>query len=115
MKKYLIITFGLLFLVVNSIAFAHPPTEIIFNYDAKVKILSIGVAHAVKDYKKHFIKEINIKVNGKGWITQNFLSQTNLDAQAASYAQVDLKKGDVIEVLAVCNLSGQLKKKFQIK
>ena len=115
MKKYLIIAFSLLFLLVSSLAFAHPPADVIFNYDAKGKILSIGVAHSVKDSKKHFIKEINIKVNGKDWITQDFLSQTNLDVQAASYAQVDLKKGDIIEVLAVCNQSGQLKKKFEIK
>jgi hypothetical protein len=115
MKKKLIIAAAVLFLMSGSLVFAHPPTDIIFNYDAKNKILSVGVAHTVKNLQKHFIKEITIKVNGKDWISQDFVSQATLDVQAASYAQVDLKKGDVIEVLAVCNQGGELKKTFKIQ
>lgn len=115
MKKNFIIFLGLFFIVLSSPAFAHSPTDIIFNYDARTKILSVGVAHSVEDAQKHFIKEITIKVNGKEGIEQQFASQVNINVQAASYAQVDLKKGDIIEVLAVCNKSGQLKKKFEIK
>ena len=115
MKKNFIIFLGLFSIVLNSLAFAHSPADIVFNYDAKTKILSVGVVHTVEDVQKHFIKEITIKVNGKEWIVQEFASQATVDVQAVSYAQVDLKKGDVIEVLAVCNKSGQLKKKFEIK
>jgi desulfoferrodoxin (superoxide reductase-like protein) len=115
MKKKLIIAAAVFFLMSGSFVFAHPPTDIIFNYGAKNKILSVGVAHTVKNSQKHFIKEITIKVNGKDWITQDFLSQTNLDVQATSYAQVDLKKGDVIEVLAVCNQGGDLKNTFKVQ
>jgi len=115
MKKILTIIFFSFFLILNSLVFAHPPTDIIFNYNAKNKILSVGIVHSVKDSKKHFIKEIDIKVNNKDWINQEFSSQTNLDVQAASYAQVDLKKGDAIEVLAVCNQSGKFSKKFKVE
>lgn len=115
MRNFTIATFVFLFLVSCSVAFAHPPSDIIFKYDIKNKILSVGVAHSVKDPQKHFIKEINIKINSKEWIKQEFVSQTNKDAQAASYAQVSLKKGDVIEVLADCNESGKLKKTFKIE
>ena len=102
-------------LLFNSLVFAHPPEDVIFNYDAKNRILSVGVAHTVENLQKHFIREITIKVNGKDWISQNFTRQTSLDAQAVGYAQVDLKKGDVIEVLAVCNQEGQLKKSFKVQ
>jgi desulfoferrodoxin (superoxide reductase-like protein) len=115
MKKVLTIIFFSFFLILNSLVFAHPPTDIIFNYNAKSKILSVGIVHSVKDSKKHFIKEVNIKVNGKEWITQKFTSQPTADVQASSYAQVELKKGDVIEVLAVCNEKGELKKTFKIE
>ena len=115
MKKKLIIASVVFFLMFGSLVFAHPPDNIIFNYDGKNKILSVGVAHTVKNSQKHFIKEITIKVNGKDWISQDFVSQATLDVQAASYAQVDLKKGDVIEVSAVCNQGGELKKTFKVK
>lgn len=115
MYKFFIIVLSLFFIVLNMFAFAHPPEDIIFNYDSKTKILSVGVAHSVEDPNNHFIKEINIKVNGKDWISQNFLSQANLEGQAVSYAQVDLKKDDIIEVFVVCNKGGKLRKKFQIK
>ena len=115
MRKVFLIVAVLFFLMFTCLAIAHPPTDIIFKYDAKGKILSVGVAHSAKDFKKHFIKEIKIEVNGQDWIVQDFLSQPTLDVQAASYAQVDLKKGDIIEILVVCNQAGQLSKKFKIE
>ncbi|OGX14947.1 MAG: hypothetical protein A2166_03650 [Omnitrophica WOR_2 bacterium RBG_13_41_10] len=115
MRNFTIAVFVFLFLVSSSIAFAHPPSDIIFNYDKKNSILSVGVAHSVKDPQKHFIKEISIRINGKEWIMQKFANQANQSAQAASYAQVSLKKGDAIEVLAVCNESGKLKNTFKIE
>ena len=115
MRNLTMAAFVFLFLVSCSVAFAHPPSDIIFKYDGKNKILSVGVAHSVKDPQKHFIKEIDIKVNGKEWIKQKFINQANKNAQAASYAQVSLKKGDVIEVLADCNESGKLKNTFKIE
>jgi len=114
MNKISIIIFALFFLIVTTFTYAHPPEEMIFSYDAKNKILSIGVAHQVQNIKKHFVSKINIKLNGKDLIMQNFLNQTNVKVQAVSYAMVDLKKGDVIEVSAVCNQSGELTKKFKI-
>lgn len=115
MKKAIIIISTLFFLAFSIVAFAHPPLDIIFNYDSKNKVLSVGILHPVEDLQKHFIKKINIKVNGKDWIAQNFSNQIKLEAQAASFAVVDLKKGDIIEVLAICNQSGQLKKTFKIE
>jgi len=115
MKKFSIIIFILFLFLYSLPALAHPPQDIIFNYDAKIKILSVGILHSVENPNNHFIKEIKIKVNGKDWIVQDFLSQTTPDAQAVSYAQVELKKGDIVEVLAVCSKSGQLSKKFEIE
>jgi len=105
----------LLFFVFSTMAFAHPPEAIVYKYYPETKILSVGVSHPVKESKKHFIKLIEIKLNGKDWITQNFLSQTNKDVQAVSYAVVDLKKGDVIDISAVCSVSGELKKTIKIE
>jgi hypothetical protein len=101
--------------IFNTLAFAHPPDDIILNFNAESKTLSIGVAHVVKDSNDHFIKSVVIKVNEKTWITQNFSSQMTLFAQAASYATIDIKKGDVVEVAVICNKTGNLTKKFTIE
>lgn len=113
MNKFLIIVV-LFLLVFSSFVFAHPSADIIFNYDSKAKIISVGIAHSVENLQKHFVKQIIIKVNGKNWISQNFLSQVNPNAQAASYAVVDLRKGDIVQITAICNEAGELTKTFKI-
>lgn len=114
MKK--ILAMSVLFLFMSgSFALAHPPADIIVNYNSNNKILSVGIAHTVENPQKHFIRLITIKVNGKDWITQNFSNQINADTQAASYAVVDLKKGDLVEVTAYCNKKGELTKGFKIQ
>ena len=115
MKRFLILILALFFLMLGSPAFAHPPSDIIFNFDSRNNIFSIGVVHIVQDAQKHFIGNISIKLNGNKWLMQNFLIQTNLQTQAVSYVILGLKKGDVIEVTATCNQKGQLKKAFKIK
>lgn len=115
MKRFLILITVIFLLMFASSAFAHPPTDIIFNFDSKNNVLSIGVVHMVQDAKKHFIGNINVKLNGNKWLMQNFLTQTNLQTQAVGYVVLGLKKGDVIEVVAVCNQKGQLKKEFKIE
>lgn len=115
MKKIVAVIFLLAFLIFNTLAFAHPATDIIFNFNAQNKMLSLAVAHAVENPGSHFIKKIIVKRNGKEWIIQNFLSQYNAVAQAVGYVAVDLKKGDTIEILAVCNKGGELKKEFKIE
>jgi len=115
MKKFSILISVIFLLMFASYAFAHPPSDIIFNFDSRNNILSIGVVHMVQDAQKHFIGNISIKLNGNKWLMQNFLTQTNLQTQAVSYVVLGLKKSDVIEVTAVCNQKGQLKKEFKIE
>ena len=115
MKKFSILFSFIFLLILASSAFAHPPSDIIFNFDSQNNILSIGVVHMVQDAQKHFVGNISVKLNGKKWLMQNFLIQTNLQTQAVSYVALGLKKGDVIEVAAVCNQKGQLKKTFKIE
>jgi len=116
MNKLFIGLVSFLFVIAfTSVGFTHPPEAIIYKYYPDTKILSLGIAHDVKNPKTHFIKFVSIQLNGKELLQQNFLSQTNKDAQAISYMVVDLKKGDVLDILAVCNMSGELKKTVKIE
>ena len=115
MKRFSILISVIFLLMFAAHAFAHPPSDIIFNFNAQNSIISIGIVHQVQDAQKHFIGDISIKLNGNKWIMQNFLIQTNLQTQAVSYVALGLKKGDVIEVTAACNQKGQFKKAFKIE
>jgi len=115
MKKFSLLISVIFLLMFAAHAFAHPPSDIIFNFNAQNSIISIGIVHQVQDAQKHFIGDISIKLNGNKWIMQNFLIQTNLQTQAVSYVALGLKKGDVIEVTAACNQKGQFKKAFKIE
>ena len=116
MKKIVIGTVCLLLVTAfASASFAHPPEAIIYKYYSDTKILSLGIAHDVKNPKTHFVKFVSVKLNGKDLVQQNFLSQTNKDAHAVSYMVVDLKKGDVLDILAMCNMSGELKKTIKVE
>ena len=116
MKKLFVALVSLLLLTAfTSVGLAHPPEAIIYKYYPDNKILSLGIAHDVKNPKTHFVKFVSIKLNGKELLQQNFLSQTNKDAQALSYTVVDLKKGDTLDILAVCNMAGELKKMAKVE
>lgn len=115
MKKFLVAAVFLFVFSLGASAFAHMPQDIIFKYIPDSKILSVGVYHKVNDLNQHFIKRIEIRLNGKELVAQNFLTQTNNNLLAVSYMVVDLKKGDTISIKAVCNQSGQLTQKFIIE
>ena len=115
MKKFSLLISVIFLLMFAAHAFAHPPTDIIFNFDSRNNVLSIGVVHVVQEAQKHFIGNISVKLNGNKWLMQNFLTQTNLQTQAVGYVVLGFKKGDVIEVTAACNQKGQFKKEFKIE
>lgn len=99
------------FLCVSS-AFCHPPQKIdIMQSD---KTINVTVTHNVKDPTTHYIKLIEVILNGKRIINQEFFLQTG-NIQKVSYLIPDLKKGDILEVDADCNQFGDLKEKIKIE
>ncbi len=114
-KTILAVAAFLLVISFTSISFSHAPDSIVYKYYPDKKILAIGVWHNVKDPTKHFIVSLEIKLNGKTWILQHFSSQTNKNTQAASYSEVNLKKGDALDITATCNEGGELKKTVKVE
>jgi len=93
-------------------AFAHPPQKI--DITQRDKVISVTVTHNVKDPATHYIKLIEVEVNGKKIINQEFSLQTG-NVQKVTYLIPDLKNGDTLEVDADCNQFGDLKQQIQIK
>ena len=111
--KRLIVLIALVVLPV-SMLFAHPASELTVSYPARQFILTITGKHMVstsenKDTKQHFIKAINVTVNGKiannSYGPSTFTSQTGDTFKTAF--KLDLKNGDKIVVTAICSLGGE--------
>jgi desulfoferrodoxin (superoxide reductase-like protein) len=95
------------------VAFAHPPARI--DIVPSATVINITVTHPVKDPLTHYIKLIEVSLNGKKIIEQKFSLQTTAMEQRATYHIPELKKGDVVAVDADCNLYGDLQQTLTVQ
>ncbi len=95
-------------------AYAHPPSDIIITFDPKTKILDAVIIHNVSNPKAHFIKKVDIALNGQEITTRNFSSQDNNASQEVKCPVPEEKTGDILSVEAYCSISGKLKKEIEI-
>ncbi len=115
MNKNATFLFIFIFLAVISTAYAHPPSDIIINYDPETKILYAVIMHNASNPENHFIKKVDIGLNGKEIIEHKISRQDNNVSQTVSYFIPDAKAGDKLSVEAYCSISGKLKKEIEIK
>lgn len=114
MKKYLILCVLILF-AASCEAFAHPPVNVEVNYEPNGQTISVIVRHDVGNPRTHFIKEIDVSLNGKRIIEDKFTRQSNDNGQSADYEVPSLKKGDTVTVDAYCSVSGKKTASISIK
>jgi desulfoferrodoxin (superoxide reductase-like protein) len=91
---------------------AHPPNNLNLKFDTETGVLSIAITHSVNDASRHYIKKVEVELNGQKIIEQSFMKQSDNEEQQVLYKIIDAKKGDNIAVEAYCNISG--KKKAQL-
>ena len=83
---------------------AHPASKVTLKYkDGK---LDIYIAHKVKNYNTHYIKKVDIYVNGVLVETMELTHQNDVDYSTFLVKMTDLKRGDVVEVKTTCNKFG---------
>ncbi len=93
-----------------SALWAHPPEDIIITFDLAKSTVHAVIVHDSKDIMKHFIKQIEVLVNGESMIKQKTITQTGKDGQSVSYVIPGLKKGDKVAIDADCSMYGDLTK-----
>ncbi|MDP8233175.1 MAG: desulfoferrodoxin family protein, partial [Candidatus Saelkia tenebricola] len=108
MKRILAVLFIHLFLLLHFNSYADAPKSI----DVKVigNIVKVKVHHHVVNTKMHYVKYINVYVNGRWRVKQRFAYQQDGNYQEAIFNIPSLKKGDVLLIIAHCNKSGRLDK-----
>jgi hypothetical protein len=110
MKKVLILV--AVFSAFNLLAYAHPPSDIQITFDGKTKMLNAVILHGTGNPQHHYIKKVDVGLNGKEIIAQAVSQQDNNVSQTVSYFIPDVKNGDKLSVEGECNLSGKLKKEI---
>src|SRR3989338_9244388 len=58
-------------------AYAHPPSDIIITFDHETKILSAVIMHKVSNPQSHYIKKVDIALNGQEIIEHAISRQDN--------------------------------------
>ena len=115
MKRIGVFLILFIFLVIVSSAYAHPPSDIKITFDAKTKMLHAIILHNVNNPSSHYIKKVDVALNGKKIIEHTISWQDNNDSQTASYLVPDVKDGDVLSVEGYCSISGKLIKEITVR
>ena len=112
MKKIVLLLCGLL--VASAAAFAHPPSDIMIQFNEKTKTMTAVIEHRVSNPLTHYIYKVDIGLNGKEINSLRFKKQATNREQFATMPLPGVKKGDVLSVEGYCNLSGKLKKEIKV-
>ncbi|MCM8797560.1 MAG: hypothetical protein NC923_06790 [Candidatus Omnitrophica bacterium] len=115
MKRILVVIGFLSGLVFTSTAYAHPPSDIKVTFDPETQMLEVVIAHNVSNPISHYIKKVDIGLNGKEIIEHIISRQDNNQTQTVRYLIPDAKSGDVISVEGYCSISGKLKKEITVR
>lgn len=114
MKK--ITVFLVLFLAVAlTCAYAHTPSDMKATFDSGSKVLKMVIMHDTPDAALHYIKRVNVELNGKEVINHVLARQENDKSQTVSYTIPNAKPGDIITVYVRCSIIGRLKGKIKVE
>jgi hypothetical protein len=97
-----------------SFANAHPPSDVVITFDPASKILTAVIVHNVSNPANHFIRKVDVSMNGKEVINHFISKQDNNETQTVMYLLPDAKANDLVSVEAYCSISGKLEKLITI-
>jgi hypothetical protein len=113
MKRLIAFIFLCFVVSLQSLAYAHPPSDISITYHPSTKILVAVIIHNVNDPVRHYIKKVDIGLNGKEIIQQEISRQDNNSTQTITYMIPDALPGDTVSVEGYCSISGKLEKEIK--
>jgi len=113
MKKFILAL--AVVLGVYSLSFAHPPQDIKISYDAKTKLVTAVIYHNVSNPENHYIKTVDVGLNGKEIISQTISRQDNNQTQTVIFFIPEVKPSDKVSVEGYCSISGSLVKEIIIQ
>ncbi len=115
MKKRILFLSLFICLALPGIACAHPPKDIEVSYEPATRVLTALIIHDSSNPQGHYIKKVDIGLNGQEIIQQMISRQDNNNSQRVSYFIPDAKPGDRLSVEGYCSISGKLEKEIAVK
>ena len=88
-------------------AAANPPSEMSISINDLSHELVVTITHPVPDPRVHYIKEIQVKVNGMVANNSHYTSQPSQETFTYTYP-LSARPGDEISVTASCVIGGSL-------
>jgi len=113
-RPFLAIILLLFVLLMANAGAAHPPSSLDLRYEPAGRLIVVGFKHMVQDGQSHYIKEVQVQINGKAFARIELYAQAGKDAGQVSMALPDVKQGDLVSVKATCNKFGEMKKDLRI-
>ena len=86
-------------------AYANPPKDVTLVYNSASQTLEVTIVHESASPSWHYIKKVEITVNGKSISVNDYKSQPDKTKYVYSY-KVQAVQNDVLEVTATCNIYG---------
>jgi len=90
---------------------AHTPTAMDISFDPSTAKISVTITHPVDDPTTHYLKTIQVKLNGNVISDPDYKSQLTKDTFTMTY-DVNANPGDTVWVTATCNRGGTLEKSY---
>lgn len=96
-----------------ALAGAHSPSDISLSYNATAGELAVTITHPAADPAKHYVKEVQVSVDGQMVKTSAYTSQPAATPFTYIYP-LQAPAGSRIEVQAPCILGGSLTRTLQV-
>ena len=112
MKKILIV-FSLFIFWLTPTSDAHPPRNITLNYNDSDKILVIDIKHLSRDHARHYIKKIEVSLNGNDpqiIFNRQQVRPNNFTKEIPYQAT----SSDIIAVKAYCSKGGKFEESLTV-
>jgi desulfoferrodoxin (superoxide reductase-like protein) len=104
--KIFILSLVVLPLFVSSV-FAHAPKRV--DITVSGKNISVSISHPVSNPQNHYVKRVEVFLNGKKIVEQTFSLQEG-NYQELTYHIPSLRISDTVTVEAFCSIAGSQKK-----
>lgn len=98
----------------SSIVFAHPPQDMVLDYNIESEILSVTITHISPAPNAHYVNKIEIKRNDELVFTKEYNSQPTSSEYTYTY-EIQAEAGDELTVIAYCNIQGVITRSIIVR
>ena len=95
-------------------AIAHPPQDMVLDYDLETSELSVTITHETPAPTIHYIYKVDIDLNDELIISEEYDSQPTNDIFTYVYV-VEAEIGDEITVTSYCNIQGSITRSITVR